>query len=334
MQAFFYRDESGFEQLAAEWEELLGDSQANTIFMTHAWQSIWWQHLGQGELNIVAVRDEDGRLLGLAPTFARSTEGQVTLHTVGCVDVSDYLDWIVRRGYEQTVYPALLDALAGPEVSPWTRLSLCNLPEGSPSLTWLPELAQARGWTVERSVDDVAPILELPASWDDYLAALPGKARRELRRKLRRGHAAELLFVGPEQDLDQEVDAFIELLIKSHPEKASFMDEANRAFFHAISRATFDAGQLQLAFLTYEGARTAAYMNFLYRDRVLVYNSGLDPAEFGWLSPGIVLMALLIQDAIQDERFAIFDFLRGDETYKYRLGGVDTQVQRLLMTKA
>ena len=333
MNITFYRNRSGFAQLAAEWDELLHASQADTIFLSHAWQSIWWEHLGQGQLNIVAIRDEAGQLIGLAPTFARPTEGELILHTVGCVDVSDYLDWIVRRGYEEMIYPALVDALADDQTVPWTQLSLCNLPEASPSLVWLPRLAGERGWAVEQSLDDVVPIIELPDSWDDYMASLPGKARRELRRKLRRGHAAELMIVGPEHDLDQEVDAFIALLIQSHPEKESFMDEANRAFFHAISRATFEAEQLYLAFLMYEGERTAAYMNFLYGDRVLVYNSGLDPVNFGWLSPGIVLMAQLIQEAIEN-KYPIFDFLRGDEAYKYELGGVNTQVTRLLVTRS
>jgi CelD/BcsL family acetyltransferase involved in cellulose biosynthesis len=39
-------------------------------------------------------------------------------------------------------------------------------------------------------------------------------------------------------------------------------------------------------------------------------------------------MGDLIQHAIENKR-AVFDFLRGDEDYKYRLGGQDTRLYRL-----
>ena len=152
---------------------------------------------------------------------------------------------------------------------------------------------------------------------------LPGKARRELRRKLRKAgpySGVEHYIAGTEHDLDEEIDAFFDLLIKSHPEKADFMDKRNRDFFHAIGQATSRAGYLQLAFLTVEGRRVASYMNFRYGDRIMVYNSGLDPGYYR-LSPGIILMAHLIRHAIEEQRFQIFDFLRGDEPYKYALGG-------------
>jgi CelD/BcsL family acetyltransferase involved in cellulose biosynthesis len=60
----------------------------------------------------------------------------------------------------------------------------------------------------------------------------------------------------------------------------------------------------------------------------MVYNSGLDPAAYR-LSPGIILMAHLIRHAIERQEHEIFDFLRGDEPYKYSLGGTDTHIYRL-----
>jgi CelD/BcsL family acetyltransferase involved in cellulose biosynthesis len=303
--------------------------------MTLMWQSIWWRHLSEGELKILAARDDDGALVGLAPLFGLPHEGARVLATVGCVDVSDYVDWIARQGQEERVLAALLGALENELAGEWDRLSLCNVPDGSPTLELLPGLAQARGWQVERSIDDVVPVFCIPASWEAYEQMLRGKQRRELRRKMRKAgpfSGVEWYIVGPERDLDIEIDAFVELLVKSNPEKADFMDERNRAFFHALGSATFEAGQLQLAFLTMNGQRIGAYMNFLYGERVLVYNSGLDPAAYR-LSPGIVLMAHLIRHAIEEQKHEIFDFLRGDEPYKYNLGGSDTHVNRLNITR-
>jgi CelD/BcsL family acetyltransferase involved in cellulose biosynthesis len=335
MKTTVYRDESGFDELVLEWDALLQDSQADTIFMTHMWQTTWWRHLGEGQLMILAVRDDDGALAGLTPLFRVPHEGPGVLSTVGCVDVSDYLDWIARRGHEEPAFVALLDTLGHELQGEWEQLSLCNIPDGSPTLELVPRLAQARGWQVAHAIDDVVPLFCIPESWEAYEQMLPGKARRELRRKLRKAgpySGVDWYIVGPEHDLDAEIDAFVDLLVKSHPEKADFMDEHNRAFFHAVGHATYKAGQLQLAFLTLDGKKVATYMNFLYGDRVMIYNSGLDPAAYR-LSPGIVLMAHLIRQAIEEQKFAIFDFLRGDEPYKYDLGGSDTHVHRLTIMR-
>jgi CelD/BcsL family acetyltransferase involved in cellulose biosynthesis len=335
MKTTIYYGESAFDALITEWDDLLHNSRADTIFMTYMWQTTWWRYLGEGDLTILAVRDDDGALVGLTPLFRVPHEGPGVLSTVGCVDVSDYLDWIVRRGQEEAVLSALLDALDTQLASEWRELHLCNIPADSPTLEWAPGLAEARGWQVRRFIDDVAPRFSIPPTWEAYEEMLPGKARRELRRKLRKAgpySGVDWYIVGPQHDLDAEIDAFVDLLIASQPEKADFMDERNRTFFHAIGRATYAAGHLQLAFLTLEGRRVAAYLNFLYADRVMVYNSGLDPTAYH-LSPGIVLMAYLIRWAIEQGRLTIFDFLRGDESYKYDLGGVDTYVHRLNITR-
>jgi CelD/BcsL family acetyltransferase involved in cellulose biosynthesis len=50
--------------------------------------------------------------------------------------------------------------------------------------------------------------------------------------------------------------------------------------------------------------------------------------ELRSLSPGIVTVALDIRSAI-DERYKYYDFLRGDEEYKYRLGAVKRYTVRV-----
>jgi CelD/BcsL family acetyltransferase involved in cellulose biosynthesis len=115
----------------------------------------------------------------------------------------------------------------------------------------------------------------------------------------------------------------------SHPAKAKFLeDPQNMAFFRAIAPITAACGWLQLTFLTVDGVPAAGYLNFDYNNRILVYNSGLLPEGYAHLSPGIVLLTYNIRYAIEHGRKA-FDFLRGNEEYKYRMGGVDQPVMAL-----
>jgi CelD/BcsL family acetyltransferase involved in cellulose biosynthesis len=333
-----YHDVGGFEALSGEWNALLHRSATDAIFLTLEYQRTWWHHLGEGELLILAVREGgvEGELVGIAPLFATdSPQGERVLSTVGCVEVSDYLDLIVARGREEAVYTAMLDYLAALHAPAWDVLNLCNTHQDSPTLDVLPALAEARGWVVSMERDDVCPIIELPGTWEEYLQMLDGKERRELKRKLRHADAEIALewhIVGPGRDLETEVEEFLRLMAASTPDKAVFLTPRMRDFFRQLARVAYDAGWLQLAFLEVRGQKAAAYFNFVYNNRVLIYNSGLDWRAFPKLGAGIVLAAYCIRHAIEQGRDVV-DFMQGDERYKYQLGGQDVEVRRLAIRR-
>ena len=338
MRRVIYRDETGFTALRDEWNALLARTVFDTLFLTWEWQSTWWAHLGNGQLWLLAWRDEDeeGDLIGIAPLYLETSEsGERRLTLVGCLEVSDYLDLIVAAGREPQVYLALLDWLSGDEAPAWDVLDLCNLPEGSQSHRLLPELARARGYAVTTLVEDVCPIIDLPDSWETYLTMLSKKQRHEVRRKLRRAKAAGRVtwyIVDSTHDLAAEMDDFIELHRLSQPEKDQFMEPEMQAFFHAAARVALDAGWLQLSFLEVNGEKAATMLCFDYSDTIMVYNSGYDPRRYRALSPGIVLLTYCIRHAIELGR-ARFDFLQGDEVYKYRFGARETKVYRTLIAR-
>jgi CelD/BcsL family acetyltransferase involved in cellulose biosynthesis len=329
-----HHDANGFEALAGDWNRLLSHSATNTIFLTLEFQRTWWRHLGEGELLILALREGNGNggeLVAIAPFFVTNNpQGQRVLSTVGCEEVADYLDLIVARGQERTFYTALVDYLAGPSAPAWDILDLCNIHQDSPTLDVLPGLAKARGWTTSTAKDDVCPIVQLPGTWEEYLEMLEGKQRREIRRKLRRAGPSDWYIVGPDHDLEAEIEDFLDLMAASTPDKADFLTPRMRGFFRRLARVMYDAGWLQLVFLAVGERKAAAYLNFVYDNRVLVYNSGLDWQTFPSLGAGIILTAHCIRHAIEHGR-KVFDFMQGDERYKYQFGGQDVEVRRLLI---
>jgi CelD/BcsL family acetyltransferase involved in cellulose biosynthesis len=330
-----YTDTAGFAVLREEWNPLLHNSASDTIFLTWEYQSTWWEHLGEGELYLIAARD-NSHLSGIAPLYlTTSSDGLKTLSIVGCRDVSDYLDLIAASGQEERVYGALLDWLESDEAPIWDLADLCNIPAGSPTHSLLAEMAVARGYQVQTDLEDICPVISLPSSWDEYLNSLDGKQRREIRRKMRRaerGGQVNWYIVNQGHDLTPEMEAFIELHEKSDVDKDKFMDAQMKGFFYAAAQVLQEAGWLQLAFMEVDGEKAAAMLNFDYRDSILVYNSGYDPQKYAWLSPGIVLLSYCVQWAIELGR-AKFDFLRGDEEYKYRFGAQPTEVYRLLIER-
>ena len=334
MKVDIYTTPEIFDTLGSEWNELLRRSATSVLFLTREWQKVWWLSLGDGELRVMTMRDDAGKLQGIAPLFFYPGDlDRIEGSLVGCREVSDYLDFIIARDHEAECYEALVDCLSSPGGPAWDVLSLCNIPESSPTLTRMVDLVQARGWRAERKFEDVSPHITLPESFEAYLASLEGKERRELQRKLRRaGNEAQVAFANDAARLDQDMDDFLRLMVASMPSKAAFMTPRMAHFFHAIARAMFDAGWLQLSFLEVREERAATYLNFVYDNAVLVYNSGLDPAKFSQLSPGQVLLGRLIEQAIREQR-RIFDFLQGNEEYKHKLGGKNQNLYTLYIGK-
>lgn len=325
-------ESGGFAALKPEWNDLLHRSCCDSVFLTWQWQTTWWKHLGAGDLLLLGLRDE-GRLVGIAPLFYDFGDTRTVLRMIGCRDVSDYLDLIVEAGHEEAVYHRLLDYLSD-EVPAWDLVDLCNIPQDSQTFVLLRDMADDRGFQTLVEVEDVCPIITLPETWDEYLMLLDKKQRHEVRRKLRRAEAAGVRFVvvGEEHDLQAEMARFVDLHQKSTPEKDAFMDSTMQDFFLDVARVLQKEGWLQLTFVEVEGERSASLLNFDYGNAILVYNSGYDPGAFRHLSPGIVVTALCIEQAISLGR-SRFDFLRGGEEYKYRFGAQDTMVRRLLIAR-
>lgn len=327
---------NAFAVLRPEWNSLLARSAFNSIFLTWEWQTAWWDCLGTGEVIIVAFRAMSGDLVGIAPLFCVQTEAGPQLQLVGCADVADYLDIIIAAGFEVEVYTAFLRFLTGPEAPAWHSVHLCNLHESSLSHRLLPESAGAVGLLAAVAAVDVAPYLVLPATFDAYLESLDKKQRHELRRKLgkiERETSSWRCFTAPEQeDRVEWVNRFIDLHRLASAGKSEFMTDQMSAFFQRLGRDLAAAGWLQLAFIEIEGQLAATLFNFDYDGRIWVYNSGFDPQAFPALSPGIVLNARLIEHAILSGH-RVYDFLRGDEVYKYRFGAVDARVMRVDLSR-
>ncbi|MEZ4870452.1 MAG: GNAT family N-acetyltransferase [Caldilineaceae bacterium] len=334
--------QSGFTALAAEWNPLVKRSRSNTIFLTHEWQTTWWQYLGTGDPWIVALRNPaDSTLVGIASLYLTKHEGgrhagKRVFTMIGCIEVSDYLDIIAAKGWEAAVYTELLAWLQSAEAPAWDVLDLCNLPEVSLTYQQLPEIFAATDYTVETLQEDTAPQFPLPLHYETYLQEqVDKKQRHEIRRKQRRAEREAnvgFYLVGKEHSLEAEVDDFVALQRASRVDKAEFMTNEMRRFFGGVARRMLDAGYLRLCFLTLNGEKAAVLYAFEYERKFLLYNSGYDPDAYSQLSPGWVLLAYSIQYAIA-AGCRVFDFMQGDEEYKYRFGSHDYKVMRVIVSK-
>jgi len=326
-------------EIETDWNHLLIKSASHVPFLRNEYLTTWWKTRGGGEwthgdLHVLAGY-QNRELSAVAPFFTTTNlDGKSAVMLLGSIEISDYLDLIAPNQVLPDFIDSLLAHFAGPESPAWEVLDLYNLLEDSHTLPILTKAASKYGWNTSVEQLQPAPSIALPASWDDYLGVIKKKQRHEIRRKIRRAESYDLplrwYIVEDENTLDDEIGAFIELMAFD-PGKESFLTEIMQTQMRESVHTAYRAGWLQLSFLEIGGENAAAYLNFDYANTIWVYNSGLN-YKFADLSPGWVLLAYLIQWAIDNGRECL-DFMRGDEIYKYRFGGVDRYVVRLQVSR-
>ncbi len=295
-------------------------------FVLPAWLKVWWQELGsEAELYLGAVRQGE-EVIGIAPLMVEDSKASL----LGSADVCDYLDFVVVPGMEGDFFGVLLDDLRQKGVG---HLDLGAVRPDSTVPTHLAGIARDRGYEVICHPEDVSVELDLPATWEEYLAILTAKQRHEVRRKLRRLSEAGKIdyhFVKNSAAVPDTMSVFLKMFSESRQDKATFLTARMESFFRSLAEAMAEIGLLRLGILELDMLPAAMILCFDYNDCIYLYNSGYDP-QYNSLSVGLLSKVLCIKESIQEGKKR-FDFLKGDETYKYRLGGREVPLYRCQIT--
>lgn len=323
--------------LQNEWRSLFDTGITKVPFLRPEYLKTWWQTRGGGEwpeeaeLLLICAREGD-QLVGIAPCFVSEKDGKRLLLLLGSIEISDYLDLLVRPQHLDEFAEGLLGYIKN-TLAPAFKLSgfdLYNVLEQSPSLAALQQAAQVNGLPCAISPITRAPYIQLSGDYEEYLSRLDKKQRHEIRRKMRRmlelPTPSEWYIANDTDKLDVEIEDFLTLMAYD-PEKQAFLTPKMKEQMRLSMKEAFQAGILQLAFFTIGDEKAAAYFNFDFGNRIYVYNSGINPAFFEH-SPGWVLLAHLLKWSNENGRFE-FDFMRGTEDYKYKFGALDRQVMHI-----
>ena len=295
-------------------------------FMLPGWLQVWWRELGtEAGLYLGAIRQAEA-IIGIAPLLIQGE----TASFIGSVDVCDYLDFIVAPGREEDFFDVLLTDLKQKGVH---HLDLRALRPDSVVVVHLMEIARNRQYPFLCQPEDVSLELDLPSTWEEYLAKLDKKQRHEVRRKLRRLSEAGEVDFRLEKDsalIRDSIDLFFQMFTESRQDKADFLTARMESFLRSLISTMTDAGLLRLGILELDKLPVAMIVCFDYNNRMYLYNSGYDPRYIS-LSVGLLSKVLSIKESIEEGRNR-FDFLKGDETYKYQLGGKEISLSRCQIT--
>lgn len=314
-----------FAELAPQWSALHRSVPGATPFTHPVWHAAWLRHFGSALAPVFLSFRQGEELVGVA---ALEISGD-SARTLGDPNVCDYGGPLALPGREHAIASALFEWLRE-DLTP--RAELWGLPADSPVTRALRDAAGDQGWSVQVEPEAACPIADIAGGFDAYLAALSKKDRHELRRKMR--NLAALGDLTYERQAPEQSPAAGETLLRlmraSHHGKDEFLTPVMAAFFGDLAASLGALGLARVGIVRLAGEEVAALLVFEDDDTGFLYNSGYDPA-FSAHAVGLVSKALALQDAAE-RGLRRFDFLRGDEEYKRRLGGVPRPLVRLHLT--
>lgn len=304
--------------LEQHWDGLLAASVNPNIFLTFDWCSIWWQTFKNErlELNVISVWRED-ELVALAPLYReKGLSSSLKFMGAGAPLYPDYLNFIVKEGYEEGATEAIMNAVMS--VS-WDYFNISDIDEQSILLPLIKKYSQRYGRIYTKKAAR-CPYISLPNTYDEYSARL----EREHRRKIRGTHKkvaaafAKIEFGSwPWEDITQGLEELSRLHRKRWEQKdeAHTFEEKKYIDFHRVFCATaVKKKYVNICYLKFGPALAALIYMFHYGNKDYYYQSGFDPAFYSY-RPGILLLDYVIKCAI-GHQMKEFDFLRGNHSYK------------------
>jgi CelD/BcsL family acetyltransferase involved in cellulose biosynthesis len=288
-----------FEQLSAQWNELLEQSDADSVFLTWSWIEAWRRTTrGRVAPFIVSVRTDDGQLVGLLPLWS----SRMTLLGIFSVralrflgdscNALEYPDCVVHPEFEAQVMPEIAATILSYEKR-WDIIWLPNCTDAASTRSRLSRL-QTEGVALRTRPAQFAR-LPLVNSWESYEASIASTQRQKNRRLIRRF-----------RDLAGETGSFF-----SRPSVTEFYQE--------LAPLIFKDNQLFMTGYRLNGELKAVQFGFQYRGTYSQVQEGFDPE----LPAGIgnALRYFSLQRCIENG-LTVYDFLGGHTEHKRRWGGI------------
>lgn len=291
------------------------DDLCRSPFETHVWNSVYARHFAVNPRILVFT---DGPRAAILPLKQDGRRPKILRFLA--VSHSDYQDvlWASAPHLAHHRGQAVSALLAGLKNLEWDLLELGHVPEHSVLLDALPRVFPGARILPE----EVCPVLSLPDSWDTLLKARKKKTRDKLKYYAKRAAARGGLSFECNDQPGTVGDAFESHLMLHRKRWAMrglpgvFYSHRIRSFHRDLAGQLARHGMCRLYTMRVGDRPAASLYGFHFHRTYYLYSIGYDPA-FADVSPGFLLVAHAIEDGI-GRGFREFDFLRGEESYKYR----------------
>lgn len=296
---------------------------AATAFQNEGWLRTWYATIGRTvgtPLLVTALDRRSGELAAMLPLVLR-TDGRLRIVEFADEGVSDANAPILGPAAPQSavdaqaMWDAMRAALTGTDLVRFTKMPR----EIEDRVNPLTLLITARSSWLNRNLVAIA------GSWEDYLGALKGALRKQLRKSWRlfaqHDGATFRRIDDPDEALSLlatlERQQSARMLAQGQPYR---LDEpAFSAFYRTVTAEGVADGSVILTTLMHQDQVVAALLGLARGDTYVMVRISADAGRWANCSPGR-LVIVKTMESLHAEGYRLFDFSVGDYPYKRRLG--------------
>jgi CelD/BcsL family acetyltransferase involved in cellulose biosynthesis len=307
-----------FERLRPAWDDVFAADAHASVFMSWAWLRGWFDVTPHPWTVLAAREDERSPWLGFLPVSFRGSRSALRidhvreLHMAG-EPAADCTGFVCRDGAERTVIPALADYVV--RELPWERLRFEEVHD--PRMALFTERLTGEASVLQQQ-GTPCPRMNLPATWEAFMASLSYSTRQSLRKRIKKAEREFRITHLDGRNDEMMIDALIEMALRRMREQP----DPHTWRLHSMLRRCAMAGSAWMVMLWRDGTPVAGAGALIDRKEssLGLYVTAFDEG-FADYSPGRVATALAIRGAI-GMGMKVFDFLRGEEPYKLQFGAV------------
>lgn len=184
--------------------------------------------------------------------------------------------------------------------------------------------------------NDICPYIPLADDWEHYLQnALSSNTRQKIKRLLRKIEGSKEFHITHvnADNLEQHIEILLKFWQAKWGRRKGDACEAIIECLRAILHYCFENNCLYFPVLWKGDKPIGAIANLIdvSKKSILFYVTGRDETVKD-PPPGLILHAYGIQYAIQN-KFKVYDFLRGNEAYKYSFGVKERRIQHIVVKR-
>jgi CelD/BcsL family acetyltransferase involved in cellulose biosynthesis len=310
-----------WHQHADEWQALLGRSQADPLFLSFEWLSIWWSCFGDslGQSPQLLAFYRESQLVGLAPLYRQSVlrSGVLPVHSVQMMGlawrdpeplISEYLDVIGEEADLAQLREACVRELLAEGT--WSEFVIGFTATGA---QWREAYQRCAGRAAHyvREVDpSVAYQADLSPGFAAYLAGLEQSTRRSLwNLRHRLGGAGQVRLETVSAAGIGQAFADLNRLHQLRWQRPAFTGRRLR-FHTTLAQRLVARGELALSRLQVAGRVVSVVYDVRKGDRQYNIKMAFDPAFSSRVSLGLIHLGFAME-AAAEQGVRLYDLLAG-----------------------
>ena len=313
-----------FKNLKKEWNCLLEQSQAQSVFLTWEWLYTWWEHFGADKTLYVLLARESGEIVGIAPLMLTSVKRLGLkfrmLRNLGMPD-TDVAGLIVKDDRPEVVNlfcQEIQNASRQWDVFELGEFANTSLdPQGI--IQWFPKSNY-----FNRLMPKQHTFISTSGHWEEYYKTLSKHHRRSLRRKERvlqeEHNGTEYQRFNHGNVRPEHYNIIFKINSKAHFSEL-YATEKLRDFHLALAKPDVLQHAVDLSFFLVNNVPIAFDYGFLHNHVYEAWRGAYLPGCSEY-SPGSLLFIKLLQHNFSSGYSGV-DLLRGEHDYKKRWRGYD-----------